>query len=247
VSSDASNSLIATGLMKTYAKRRVVNGVTLTVKPGEVVGLLGPNGAGKTTSFNMVVGLVQPDAGEVSLAGKPLAGLPMHQRARAGLGYLPQEASIFRKLTVRQNMLAVLELQGDTTKAAREERAAQIINEFGLTHVTESLGETLSGGERRRAEIARSLLPKPRFILFDEPFAGVDPINVGELQREITRLRTKGLGVLITDHNVRDTLHICDRAYIIAMGEILEEGTPEAISQSPRARSVYLGDNFTLG
>ena len=247
MSSDASNSLIATGLMKTYAKRRVVNGVTLTVKPGEVVGLLGPNGAGKTTSFNMVVGLVQPDAGEVSLAGKPLAGLPMHQRARAGLGYLPQEASIFRKLTVRQNMLAVLELQGDTTKAAREERAAQIINEFGLTHVTESLGETLSGGERRRAEIARSLLPKPRFILFDEPFAGVDPINVGELQREITRLRTKGLGVLITDHNVRDTLHICDRAYIIAMGEILEEGTPEAISQSPRARSVYLGDNFTLG
>ncbi len=246
MSSDASNSLIATGLMKTYAKRRVVNGVTLTVKPGEVVGLLGPNGAGKTTSFNMVVGLVQPDAGEVSLAGKPLAGLPMHQRARAGLGYLPQEASIFRKLTVRQNMLAVLELQGGTTKAEREERAAQIIQEFALTHVTESLGETLSGGERRRAEIARSLLPKPRFILFDEPFAGVDPINVGELQREIARLKTKGLGVLITDHNVRDTLHICDRAYIIATGQILEEGTPEAISQSPRARSVYLGDNFTL-
>ena len=247
MSSDASSdSLLATGLMKTYAKRRVVNGVTLTVKPGEVVGLLGPNGAGKTTSFNMVVGLVQPDAGEVSLAGQPLAGLPMHQRARAGLGYLPQEASIFRKLTVRQNMLAVLELQRGTTKAEREDRAAQIIQEFGLTHVTESLGETLSGGERRRAEIARSLLPKPRFILFDEPFAGVDPINVGELQREIARLKTKGLGVLITDHNVRDTLHICDRAYIIAMGQILEEGTPEAIAQSPRARSVYLGDNFTL-
>ncbi len=246
MSSDASDSLLATGLMKTYARRRVVNGVTLTVRPGEVVGLLGPNGAGKTTSFNMVVGLVQPDAGEVSLAGKPLAGLPMHQRARVGLGYLPQEASIFRKLTVRQNMLAVLELQGGTTKGEREDRASQIIQEFGLTHVTESLGETLSGGERRRAEIARSLLPKPRFILFDEPFAGVDPINVGELQREIARLKTKGLGVLITDHNVRDTLHICDRAYIIAMGQILEEGTPEAIAQSPRARSVYLGDNFTL-
>ncbi|MBE2250329.1 MAG: LPS export ABC transporter ATP-binding protein [Myxococcus sp.] len=239
--------LLATGLMKTYAKRRVVNGVTLSVKPGEVVGLLGPNGAGKTTSFNMVVGLVQPDAGEVTLAGKRLTGLPMHQRARSGLGYLPQEASIFRKLTVRQNMLAVLELQGGTTRAEREERAAQIIGEFGLTHVVESLGETLSGGERRRAEIARSLLPKPRFILFDEPFAGVDPINVGELQKEIARLRTRGLGVLITDHNVRDTLQICDRAYIIAMGQILEEGSPTAIAQSPRARSVYLGENFTLG
>ena len=233
--------------MKTYAKRRVVNGVSINVKPGEIVGLLGPNGAGKTTSFNMVVGLVQPDQGEVTLAGRSLTGLPMHQRAAAGLGYLPQEKSIFRKLTVRENMLAVLELQRGTTRAEREARAAQIIQEFGLTHVTESLGDMLSGGEARRAEIARSLLPKPRFMLFDEPFAGVDPINVGEIQKEIARLKAKGLGVLITDHNVRDTLRICDRAYILAMGQILEEGTPEAISQSPRARSVYLGENFTLG
>jgi lipopolysaccharide export system ATP-binding protein len=232
-------SLSAQGLIKAYAKRRVVNGVSLTVRPGEVVGLLGPNGAGKTTSFNIVVGLVQPDAGEVTLGGQHLTGQPMHQRARAGLGYLPQEASIFRKLTVRQNMLAVLELNGPSTRAQREERAQQIIQEFGLAHVSESLGETLSGGERRRAEIARCLLPKPRFILFDEPFAGVDPINVNELQREIGRLKTKGLGV-------RDTLRICDRAYIIAMGQILEEGTPEAIADSPRARSAYLGEGFTL-
>lgn len=240
-------SLSATGLQKTYGKRRVVDGVSISVRPGEVVGLLGPNGAGKTTSFNMVVGLVQPEAGDVTLSGRRLTGLPMHQRARAGLGYLPQEASIFRKLSVRQNMLAVLELQGGTSSAQREERARQIIEEFGLSHVTDSLGETLSGGERRRAEIARSLLPSPRFILFDEPFAGVDPINVGELQKEIARLRTKGLGVLITDHNVRDTLRICDRAYIIAMGKILEEGTPEAIAASPRARAAYLGEHFTLG
>jgi lipopolysaccharide export system ATP-binding protein len=244
--SNAADSLSATGLIKTYSKRRVVDGVSFVVRPGEIVGLLGPNGAGKTTSFNMVVGLVQPDAGEVSLAARSLTGLPMHQRARAGLGYLPQEASIFRKLTVRQNMLAVLELQGGTTGAQREERARQIIQEFGLTHVTDSFGETLSGGERRRAEIARSLLPNPRFMLFDEPFAGVDPINVGELQKEIARLKTKGLGVLITDHNVRDTLRICDRAYILAAGKILEEGSPEAIAASPRARSVYLGENFTL-
>jgi lipopolysaccharide export system ATP-binding protein len=243
----SSDRLTATGLMKTYAKRRVVNGVSLTVSPGEVVGLLGPNGAGKTTSFNMVVGLVQPDAGDVTLGDAALTGLPMHQRARKGLGYLPQEASIFRKLTVRENMLAVLELQAGLSRAHREARAAEIISEFGLTHVTASLGETLSGGERRRAEIARSLLPNPRFILFDEPFAGVDPINVGELQKEIARLKTKGLGVLITDHNVRDTLRICDRAYIIAAGQILEEGPPEAIAASERARSVYLGNNFSLG
>jgi lipopolysaccharide export system ATP-binding protein len=211
-------SLNASGLVKTYGKRRVVNGVSFYVKPGEIVGLLGPNGAGKTTSFNMVVGLVQPDEGDVLLGGQSPKGLPMHQRARAGLGYLPQEASIFRKLTVRENMLAVLELQRGTSSRQREDAAAQIIGEFGLTHVAGSLGETLSGGERRRAEIARSLLSKPGFMLFDEPFAGVDPINVGELQKEIARLKTKGLGVLITDHNVRDTLRICDRAYILATG-----------------------------
>jgi lipopolysaccharide export system ATP-binding protein len=239
-------SLVATGLKKTYSKRRVVDGVSLSVKPGEIVGLLGPNGAGKTTSFNMVIGLVQPDAGVVMLGDRPLTGLPMYQRARAGLGYLPQEESIFRKLTVRENMLAVLELTGGLDKAQREAMATQIISEFGLTHVTNGLGDDLSGGERRRAEIARCMLPNPRFILFDEPFAGVDPINVHELQKEIVRLKTRGLGVLITDHNVRDTLRICDRAYIIALGQILEEGTPEAIAASPRARAVYLGENFSL-
>ena len=247
MSDDAANSaLVATGLQKTYGTRRVVDGVTFTVKPGEVVGLLGPNGAGKTTSFSMVIGLVQPDAGSVRLGTRELAGLPMHLRARAGLGYLPQEASIFRKLTVRDNLLAVLELDSSQTKAQRAATADQLLSEFGLSHVAQSLGETLSGGERRRAEIARSLLPKPRFMLFDEPFAGVDPINVGELQKEIARLRDRGLGVLITDHNVRDTLRICDRAYIIAAGRILEEGTPQAIASSERARSVYLGADFSL-
>ncbi|MFZ5446094.1 MAG: LPS export ABC transporter ATP-binding protein [Myxococcota bacterium] len=238
--------LVAQGLQKTYGSRKVVDGVGFTVKPGEIVGLLGPNGAGKTTSFSMVIGLVTPDAGSVKLADRELAQLPMHLRARAGLGYLPQEASIFRKLTVRENMLAALELDGKLSRAAREAEAKQLIAEFGLTHVTDSLGEQLSGGERRRAEIARSLLPRPRFMLFDEPFAGVDPINVGELQKEIARLREKGLGVLITDHNVRDTLRICDRAYIIAAGRILEEGTPAQIAASERARSVYLGADFTL-
>jgi lipopolysaccharide export system ATP-binding protein len=241
-----SDALVAEGLQKTYGTRRVVDGVGFTVKPGEVVGLLGPNGAGKTTSFSMVIGLVQPDAGSVKLGTRELASLPMHLRARAGLGYLPQEPSIFRKLTVRDNMIAVLELDPALSKSQRTSQADQIIGEFGLTHVAQSLGETLSGGERRRAEIARSLLPRPRFMLFDEPFAGVDPINVGELQKEISRLRERGLGVLITDHNVRDTLRICDRAYIIAAGRILEEGTPQAIASSERARSVYLGADFSL-
>ncbi len=238
-----SELLVARDLVKSYGPRRVVDGVSFTVKPGEIVGLLGPNGAGKTTSFSMVIGLVQPDAGSVRLGERELARMPMHQRARAGLGYLPQEASIFRKLTVRENMRATLELCG---AKHLDERADAIIAEFGLRHVADSLGESLSGGERRRAEIARSLLPEPRFILFDEPFAGVDPINVGELQKEISRLRDRGLGVLITDHNVHDTLRICDRAYILAGGKILEEGTPHAIAASERARSVYLGADFKL-
>jgi lipopolysaccharide export system ATP-binding protein len=241
-----SDALEAKGLVKRYAGRRVVDGVSFCVRPGEVVGLLGPNGAGKTTSFSMVVGLVRPTSGYVLLGGRDLAGLPMHERARAGLGYLPQEPSIFRKLTVRDNLLAVLELNRALSRAQREAQADATIAEFGLDKVAHSLGETLSGGERRRAEIARSLLPRPRFMLFDEPFAGVDPINVAELQKEIARLRDRGLGVLITDHNVRDTLRICDRAYIIAAGQILEEGSPSAIAASPRARSVYLGESFTL-
>ncbi len=237
--------LRATGLVKAY-RRRVVDQVDLDVAPGEVVGLLGPNGAGKTTTFNIVVGLVRPDAGEVTLDGHPLTRLPMHLRARRGLGYLPQEPSIFRRLSVRQNFLAVLELQPGLDRRAREARAAALIAEFGLAHVAEALGETLSGGERRRAEIARSLIPGPRVMLFDEPFAGIDPINVAELQKEIARLKSRGLGVLITDHNVRDTLGICDRAYIIAEGAILEQGTPTQIAGSARARSVYLGEHFRL-
>jgi lipopolysaccharide export system ATP-binding protein len=242
----SAGQLFAEGLQKSFRKRQVVRGVTFSVSQGEVVGLLGPNGAGKTTSFNMVVGLVTPDGGRVRLDQEDLTHLPMHRRARRGLGYLPQEASIFRKLTVRQNFLAVLELQKGLDRKAREDKAQDLIEEFGLSHVAESLGETLSGGERRRAEIARSLIPNPRFILFDEPFAGVDPINVGDLQKQIALLKQRGLGVLITDHNVQDTLGICDRAYIIAQGQILEEGTPAAIAESPRARAVYLGERFRL-
>ena len=238
--------LQASGLHKSFRKRHVVDGVSFQVRQGEVVGLLGPNGAGKTTSFNMVVGLVTPDAGRVRVEDEDLTHLPMHRRARRGLGYLPQEASIFRKLTVRQNFLAVLELQKGLDRKAREAQAQALIDEFGLGHVSDALGETLSGGERRRAEIARSLIPNPRFILFDEPFAGVDPINVGDLQRQIAHLKSRGLGVLITDHNVQDTLGICDRAYIIAQGEILEEGTPQQIASSARARAVYLGERFRL-
>ena len=242
----AGAKLSAEGLQKAFRRRQVVQGVSFNVAPGEVVGLLGPNGAGKTTSFNMVVGLVTPDAGRVRVGDEDLTHLPMHRRARRGVGYLPQEASVFRKLTVRQNFLAVLELQKGLSRAEREKRADTLLEEFGLTHVGESWGETLSGGERRRAEIARSLIPAPRFILFDEPFAGVDPINVGDLQRQIHLLRERGLGILITDHNVQDTLGICDRAYIIAQGQILEEGTPAQIAGSSRARAVYLGDRFRL-
>lgn len=238
--------LSAEGLIKAYRKRRVVDSVSFHVDRGEVVGLLGPNGAGKTTSFNMVVGLVGADAGAVTLDGRPLTQLPMYRRAREGVGYLPQEASVFRKLTVRQNFLCVLEQNKALKKPEREQRAADLIAEFGLAHVADSLGETLSGGERRRVEIARSLIPRPTFILFDEPFAGVDPLNVGDLQRQIGELKGRGLGVLITDHNVRDTLRICDRAYIIAEGKILEEGTPQQIAASPRARAVYLGERFRL-
>jgi lipopolysaccharide export system ATP-binding protein len=238
--------LSAQGLVKAYRRRRVVDGASFSVQQGEVVGLLGPNGAGKTTSFNMVVGLVRPEAGNVLLDGLELTRLPMHRRARAGIGYLPQEPSIFRRLTVRQNFLAVLELIPGLDRAARQARAATHLEEFGLAGVADSLGETLSGGERRRAEIARSLILKPRFMLFDEPFAGVDPINVVDLQRQITALKAKGLGVLITDHNVHDTLLICDRAYIIDEGRILEEGTPAQVAQSERARAVYLGKAFRL-
>ena len=232
-------------LVKSYRKRKVVDDVSVVVKPGEIVGLLGPNGAGKTTTFNMVVGLVAPDSGNVSIDGKDVSRMPMHRRARHGLGYLPQDSSIFRKLTVSQNMLAVLELNPSLTRADREKTTRATLEEFGLLRVADSLGETLSGGERRRAEIARSLLLNPRYILFDEPFAGIDPINIQELQKEISALRKRGLGILLTDHNVRDTLAICDRAYILADGKILEAGTPEHIVASDKARAVYLGHGFS--
>ncbi len=238
-------NLAADGLVKSYKRRRVVDGVSFHVAPGEVVGLLGPNGAGKTTSFNMVVGLVQPEAGQVVLGDVDLTRLPMHRRARLGVGYLPQEASIFRKLTVRQNFTGVLEALG-VRKKVREARADALLAEYRLEKVADSLGETLSGGERRRAEVARSLLSNPRYILFDEPFAGVDPIAVGELQRLIGGLRDRGIGVLITDHNVREALGICGRAYILSSGEILESGTPAEIAASPKARAVYLGEKFRL-
>jgi lipopolysaccharide export system ATP-binding protein len=246
VSDDGSGALLrAEALVKSYRGRRVVDGVSFHVAPGEVVGLLGPNGAGKTTSFNMVVGLVVPEAGSVRLGDVDLTRLPMHRRARLGVGYLPQEASIFRKLTVRRSFTGVLEALG-VRRAERERRADALLAEYRLEKVADSLGEQLSGGERRRAEIARSLLSGPRYILFDEPFAGVDPIAVGELQRLIGGLRDRGIGVLITDHNVREALGICGRAYILSSGHILEAGTPAEIARSERARAVYLGDRFRL-
>ncbi len=237
--------LRAEGLVKSYRGRRVVDGVSFHVAPGEVVGLLGPNGAGKTTSFNMVVGLVAPEAGRVLLGDHDLTALPMHGRARLGVGYLPQEASIFRKLTVRQNFTGILEALG-VGKAEREARAQELLHEFRLENVAESQGEQLSGGERRRAEVARSLLSSPKYILFDEPFAGVDPIAVGELQRLIGSLRDRGIGVLVTDHAVREALGICGRAYILSSGAILESGTPAEIAGSAKARAVYLGEKFRL-
>ncbi|MCL2012356.1 MAG: LPS export ABC transporter ATP-binding protein [Cystobacterineae bacterium] len=238
--------LEANALVKQFRKHKVVNNVSFRVSPGEVVGLLGPNGAGKTTSFNLVVGLLKPNAGHVHLSGKNLTGLALHQRARLGLGYLPQEASIFRKLTVRQNFLAVLELDKALSKAQREARAQSMLAEFSLESVHDNLGENLSGGERRRTEIARALLANPAILLLDEPFAGVDPINIAELQKEIAHLKARGLGILITDHNVQDTLRVCDRAYLIVHGKIREEGSPQKLSLSPLARSLYLGENFQL-
>jgi len=245
VGATALPTLRAEGLVKAFRGRRVVDGVSLEVARGEVVGLLGPNGAGKSTSFNMMVGMLRPDEGRVFLGDADLTREPMYRRARAGIGYLPQEASVFRKLTVRENLLAVLEGL-PLTKQERLARCEQLLEEFGLQKVANAKGETLSGGERRRCEIARSLIPGPSFILFDEPFAGVDPINVAEIQRQIADLKRRGLGVLITDHNVRETLGICDRAYIIAGGKILEEGTPAQVAASERARSIYLGEKFRL-
>ena len=242
----SAEGLEAIELVKSYRARRVVDRVSFVVNPGEVVGLLGPNGAGKSTSFNMVVGLVRPDAGAVRLAGRALEKHPMHVRARLGLGYLPQEASVFRRLSVRDNILAVLELDPRHGAAERARRADALVEELELTHVRESLGEHLSGGERRRVEIARCLAMEPKIVLLDEPFAGIDPIAVAELQELISRLEARGLGVLITDHNVRETLGICTRAYILVQGRVLEHGTREQIAASEHARSAYLGEQFRL-
>jgi lipopolysaccharide export system ATP-binding protein len=237
--------LAARGLCKSYQRRQVVADVDLKVAAGEVVGLLGPNGAGKTTSFYMVVGLVRPDAGQVLLDDRDLTGVPMHQRARLGISYLPQEPSVFRRLTVEQNLLAILETV-EPEPAVRERRKARLLEEFRLQHVARSYGYALSGGERRRTEIARALVLEPRFILLDEPFAGIDPIAVLDIQEIIAQLRGRGIGVLISDHNVRETLTVCDRAYILNAGRILEEGDPAAIAASPQARAIYLGEKFSF-
>lgn len=238
-------SLAVRNLQKRYRKREAVKGVSLGIAPGEVVGLLGPNGAGKTTIFYMIVGLVRPDTGTVLFNGEDITRLPMHRRARMGLGYLPQEPSVFRKLTVRENILAFLE-ETSLSKGEREERLRELLAEMRISHVEETMGYSLSGGERRRVEIARSLVISPEFLLLDEPFAGIDPISVADLQKVILGLKGKGIGVIITDHNVRDTLTVCDRAYIISEGEILLEGNPEEIASSPRVREIYLGEQFSL-
>ncbi len=237
--------LAARGLSKAYKQRQVVSSVDLELKSGEVVGLLGPNGAGKTTSFYMVVGLVRPDQGEVFLDDENLTELPMHKRAKMGISYLPQEASIFRKLTVEQNLLAILETTGKS-RQGQLKRKDELLEDFRLTHVAKSYGYALSGGERRRVEIARALVLDPRFILLDEPFAGIDPIAVLDIQGIINELKKRHIGVLISDHNVRETLSVCDRAYILNEGCILEHGSPDEIAQSPKARAIYLGEKFRL-
>jgi lipopolysaccharide export system ATP-binding protein len=243
--------LEAQGLQKSYGVRQVVKDVHLAVSSGEVVGLLGPNGAGKTTSFYMIVGLVRADAGEISIQGQRIERLPIHVRSRLGLSYLPQEASIFRKLTVEENIRAVLELQlGPDGKALKpaliDEMLGGLLHDLGIEKLRSILAPALSGGERRRVEIARALATQPRFILLDEPFAGVDPIAVIEIQRIIVFLKNRGIGVLITDHNVRETLGICDRAYIISEGRVLAEGTPSEIVENADVRKVYLGENFRM-
>jgi lipopolysaccharide export system ATP-binding protein len=246
MSAEIKNSLEAIDLVKSYRARRVVDRVSFVVNPGEIVGLLGPNGAGKTTSFNMVVGLVRPESGEVRLAGRSLVEHAMHHRARLGLGYLPQEASVFRRMTVEQNLLAVLELRRELDKKERLERTEKLLAELEIAKVKHSFGEHLSGGERRRLEIARCLAMDPKIVLLDEPFAGIDPIAVQDLQQLIGRLTERGLGVLITDHNVRETLGICTRAYILVAGRVIEHGSREEIAASSSARSAYLGERFRL-
>ncbi len=237
--------LTVDSLAKAYKTRRVVNGVSIHVNAGEIVGLLGPNGAGKTTTFNMVVGLVRPDAGEVRFKDQAITGLPMHRRARLGIGYLTQEPSVFRKLTVEENLLAILETcEGNA--AERDTRLRYLLEELDLTALAKSLAYQLSGGEKRRLEITRALITNPRLLLLDEPFAGIDPIAVHEVQKIIRRLRDRGLGILITDHSAREMLKLIDRGYIIVKGEVLIEGTAEFLAQDPAAREIYLGPEFNL-
>jgi lipopolysaccharide export system ATP-binding protein len=238
--------LQASGLQKSYRSRVVVQDLSLEVSNGEVVGLLGPNGAGKTTAFYMIVGLVPCDAGRIYLGEQDLTLLAMHRRAQLGLGYLPQEASVFRKLSVQDNVMAILETRADMERAAREERLEQLLEELRIGHVRQSMGFSLSGGERRRVEIARALAAEPRFMLLDEPFAGVDPLSVLDIQRIIRELTQRGIGVLITDHNVRETLGVCSRAYIVNQGSVIAAGTAEEVLANPQVREVYLGESFRL-
>ena len=240
------STLSATGLSKHYRQRAVVDGLSLEIHSGEVVGLLGPNGAGKTTAFYMIVGLVPCDDGAVRIDGEDVTHLPMHVRARRGIGYLPQEASVFRKLSVADNVMAILETLPGVDRAAREQRMEALLEELHIGHLRESLGVSLSGGERRRLEIARALAAEPRFILLDEPFAGVDPLSVNDIQRIVRHLADRGIGVLITDHNVRETLGICGRAYIVNQGHVIASGSAEDILANAKVREVYLGENFKL-
>jgi lipopolysaccharide export system ATP-binding protein len=234
----------ASGLHKRFKKTTVVHDVSMAVRAGEVVGLLGPNGAGKTTSFYMMVGLIATDGGTITLDGHDVTKVPMHVRARRGVGYLPQEASVFRKLTTAENLLAILETRKDLSRAQRREEMERLLEEFHITRVRDNVGMALSGGERRRVEIARALAANPRFILLDEPFAGVDPIAVKDIQGIVQHLRARDIGVLVTDHNVREMLGICSRAYILAEGRVIAEGTPEEIEQNRQVREVYLGHDF---
>jgi len=240
------STLLAKGLAKSYKSRKVVKNVGLEVQAGQIVGLLGPNGAGKTTSFYMIVGLVPNDEGSITLNGEDVTLLPMHERARKGIGYLPQEASIFRKLTVHDNIMAILQTQKGLTELERIEKLEHLLEEFNIGHIKDNLGMSLSGGERRRVEIARALAADPKFILLDEPFAGVDPISVGDIKKIILHLKQRGIGILITDHNVRETLDVCEHAYIVSHGELIAEGNADEILSNQHVRDVYLGEQFTL-
>ena len=241
-----SRRLEANDLTKSYRGRRVVDGISLAVEQGEIVGLLGPNGAGKTTSFYLIVGLVSADSGTIGIDSQDITSLPIHRRAQQGLGYLPQEASVFRQLSVRENLMAILETRKDLSGAEQLERCDTLMREFHITHLADALGQALSGGERRRVEIARALATEPDFILLDEPFAGVDPISIADIKGIISHLKDRGIGVLITDHNVRETLDICERAYIVNAGKVIAEGDAAAVMDNAEVRKVYLGENFRL-